>query len=132
MGIEKFIKKVCVQDAVYWGNPVNDGRGGMTFDSARQIKCRWEDKQRIRLDDQGREFISVASILVTEDLKIQGYLWLGKLTDIDGYGDSGFIDNDPSVVQGALVILAFDKVPMIKSTTQFVRSVFLGNSPYKV
>ena len=47
MSITSFIKRIAVQDCVYWGNPVNDGFGGTTFDYPVEIKCRWTEKTRI-------------------------------------------------------------------------------------
>lgn len=126
MGIDKFIKRVCVQTAVYWGNPVNNGRGGKTFDYPIEIKCRWENKQRVHIDGQGKQFISTASILVTEDLQMEGWLFLGHLTDIPGYGESSLPEANPMNVKGAIEIIAFDSIPMIRSTTIFVRTAYLG------
>ena len=46
-GIEKVAKRFCVETAVYWGNPQNDGYGGFTFDTPVEIKCRWEEKSEV-------------------------------------------------------------------------------------
>jgi len=126
MSIPKFIKRVCVQTAVYWGNPQNDGRGGMTFDYPVEIKCRWEIKQRMHSDDHGREFLSMSEVLLTQDVQIQGYLFLGSLTDITGYGESTLPEANPKNVEGALEVLLYDATPLFRSATKFVRTAYLG------
>lgn len=122
MGIDKFIRRVCVQTAVYWGSPVNDGRGGKVFAEPVEIKCRWENKQRIHVDGQGRQFISTASVLVVEDVAMEGWLYLGTLSDVQVTTNY----TNPKNVQGSIEIIAFDSIPMIRSTTVFVRTAYLG------
>ncbi len=120
MGIEKFVKSVCVQTAVYWGNPVADGYGGFAFDDPVEIKCRWEDKALIFTDSTGIERMTDALIMITQDLDVLGYLYLGVL--------SGLTDEqkaDPLKVEDARQILAFEKVPLLRSTKAFVRQVFV-------
>ena len=123
MGIEKFIKTVCVQTAVYWGNPQNDGFGKMTFDDPVEIKCRWDESGRIRIDGKGKEWITNATLLVTGDLDIHGMVWLGTL---DGLYDLYPDDDDPFQIPDTYEIMAKDKIPMIKSRKEFVRTVYLG------
>jgi hypothetical protein len=82
MSIESFIKKVCKQTAVYWGNPQDDGYGGQIFDYPQEIKVRWEDKSRIIFSSDGKELESKASIMSPIDLDIEGYLFLGTLLDL--------------------------------------------------
>ncbi len=125
MGIEKFIKTVCVQTAVYWGNPVADGYGGFTFDDPVEIKCRWEDKALIITDSTGIERMTDAQIMVTQDLDVLGFLYLGTMDEVESMFESGEQDFDPMKVDGARQILAFEKVPMIKSTKVFVRQVYV-------
>ncbi len=120
MGIEKFIKKISVQTAVYWGNPVNDGSGGFVFDEPVEIKCRWEDKTQIVNDSDGSEVVSDSFILTNEDLDENGYLFLGTLDDLDS--DEW---DDPKSKSGAKAILSKSKIPMIKSTKEFVRLYYL-------
>jgi len=126
MGITKFISKVCVQTAVYWGNPVEDGRGGKTFDDPVEIKCRWSDYMTLVKDDKGKEFKTQAKLLVTQDLDFGGYLYLGTLEDIEDYYESNGTTIDPREISGAYPILTIKKTPMIKSTTEFVRTVELA------
>jgi len=125
MGIEKFIQKVCVQTCVYWANPVNDGYGGFTFDDPVEISCRWEDKNQICIGDDGQEVTSDSEVLVTQDLDKNGYLCLCTLDDID---DDDL--NSPMNVSGASQIISISKIPMIKSTTEFVRQVYLRRKWY--
>lgn len=125
MGISKFISKIAVQTAVYWGSPVNDGYGTKTFAQPRELTppngVRWTDKQRVVYSAMGEQWISKAEVLVTEDLDLLGWLYLGSLNDFE----SGVDISDPMKVLGAFEITAFDKIPMIKSTTEFVRKAIL-------
>lgn len=125
MGIEKFIRTVCVQTAVYWGSPQADGFGGFTFADPVEIPCRWEDKTQIVANMDGQETTSDTEVLVTQDLDYNGYLFLGTLTDLD----SDQFDN-PMLVSGAKPIISKSKIPMIKSTDEFVRKVYLRRKFY--
>ena len=117
--ITSFIKKVCRQDAVYWGNPVKDGYGTCTFDAPTEIKVRWEDRVKTITDKDGKETVTGVEVLVTQDLDLGGYLYLGSLDDLDSAAV-------PSEVDGAFEILSFEKIPMIFSTTEFVRKAYLN------
>lgn len=119
-GIEKFIRKVCVQTAVYWEFDVADGFGGNTFKDPVEVSVRWEDKVELLRDETGKEIVSRATILTPIDLKVQSILWLGTLEDL-----TESQKEDPLSVQGAGPILKFDRVPMIFSTTVFVKTAYL-------
>lgn len=126
-GIEKIAAKFCVQDAVYWGNPQNDGFGGKTFDAPIQIKCRWEDKMEVDIGwistgHPGNIRLTKAQVLVTQDLVPNGYLWLGTLAQLNVlYSDI----TNPRVLIDAWPIHRFDKVPMVFKTDEFVRIAYL-------
>jgi len=121
MGILQFIAKVCVQTAVYWGNPVPSGTGQMNYDDAREIFVRWTDKAQIVKSADGKEIVSIAEVLVQEDLGMEGLLYLGSLSDF-----SPLQLSNPVNLEGVLEIKGKDKIPMIKSTTVFVRKVYLS------
>lgn len=144
MGIQSFIKSVCVQTAIYWGNPVPNGKGGYTFDDPVSIKVRWDDVNELIRDNNGVDFLSVAQVLVTQDLSNGGYLWLGGLEflydvngellhDVNGevlivgspFSDDVILSN-PVSVPDAYMIGKFDKSPEFRSTTNFVRIAHLG------
>jgi len=129
MGISKFISKVCVQTAVYWGSPVKDGYGTMSYADPVEIKCRWTDKVSLinqqGVTQTGKELQASAEILVLEDLDLQGFLYLGYLMDLEQYYESDGENILPQNIEGAKEIISVKKVPMIKSTTEFVRTVFV-------
>ena len=127
-GIIKFIKKVCVQTAVYWGSPTLDGYGGKTFADPVELTPpnggRWDQKVQLVEDKgiraTGEEIISNAVVLLNQDVDEQGYLYLGSLDDLD----SGVQDN-PLEVEGAYEIKKVEKIPLFRSATEFVRKAYL-------
>jgi hypothetical protein len=120
MGITKFIEKLCVQTAVYWGSPVPNGYGGKTYDPPREILCRWQDTEKVIADAKGVQVVCKAEIMVSEDLDEQGMIYLGALDEITAAQEA-----DPLLLTGAYEIKQFDKTPMIFSTTEFVRKAYL-------
>jgi hypothetical protein len=107
------------QTAVYWGNPVNDGQGGYTFDTGVDIDVRWEDTQEMFIDDKGRESVSRAVVFVSRDVVVGGYLYLGALADL-----ASAEDGDPLAVSAAYEIRKFDKIPSVDAT-RFTRRAWL-------
>lgn len=119
-GIQKFIKRVCVQTAVYWGTPINDGQGGKTFAAPVEIKCRWKDTTEVTTGKAGKEIISKAKVLVTQTLDEEGYLYLGTILEIS-------VPNlqTPAIIVGAFEIKRFTKVPEFRSMINFVQNAYL-------
>ena len=124
MSILTYIKTICKQTAVYWGDPVNDGYGGFTFADPVEIKVRWDEKVRTIFDPFGMYKLSKASVLVQQDLDYNSYLYLGTLAELNARTDITL--SNPKTIAEALPIMAYDKIPLIKSTTKFVRTVYLG------
>ena len=123
MGLEGFISRLCVQTAVYWGSPTEDGYGGKTFADPVEISCRWEDtvEKISRVGARlGEEIISRAVVYVTEDVEELGYLFLGDLDDLDSDEEA-----DPTTVENAYMINRFDKIPVLRSTSEFLRKAYL-------
>ena len=121
MSIERIIERQCKQTAVYWGNPVPDGFGGMTYDAPREIKCRWESKQELiisKSENPREENISHAQLFVLEDLQESGYVYLGTLESLSQ-------TEHPEKVERAYKIKKFEKIPAYKSDTVFLRKVYL-------
>lgn len=125
MGIDSFIKKVCVQSAVYWGPGTPDGYGGRTFAVPVELEppngVRWDEKVQMVTDMNGKEVVSKAEVLIVQDVEPQGWLMLGILDDVASDED----ETNPKTVAGAYEIKRFDKTPMVKSTDEFVRVAYL-------
>jgi len=125
MGIENIIQRICVQTAVYWGAPEDDGYGGKDFDSIYpiEIACRWEEKTELisRIGARlGEELISNAQVSVTQDVDEQGYLYLGTLDNLDSDQEA-----NPETIDDAYSIKKFEKIPSLGSTNEFVRKAYL-------
>lgn len=121
MSIESFIKKVAVQPVVYWGNPQPNGFGGMTFDEPEERFARWDDTAQLMRNQNGQEYVCKAKLLLTEDAEMGAYFMLGTLDDLESSSDI-----HPSNYPNAFMVGRFDKIPLIKSKTKFVRTAYLG------
>jgi len=111
MGIETFITGKCTQPIVYWGNPVNDGQGGYTYDSPVEILGRWEELNEVIVGNDGKEMISQARVFLTQEVDEEGAMWLGELTDLD----SAPVPSDSAVA--GLYIVATSRLPKMGSAT---------------
>jgi hypothetical protein len=125
-GIERVAQRFCVQTCVYWGNPQNDGYGHFTYDDPVEILCRWEDTNEVNLGwfssgFPGNILLSKSNVMVLQDVDLQGYLYLGTLSDID----SSYDTSKPITIPGAYLIHRFDKIPMVRKTDEFVRIAWL-------
>jgi len=131
MSIDSVIRRFCVQTAVYWGTPIKDGYGGMTYDEPIEIDVRWEEGIQVYSDNRGKEIRSDANILCPIDLDEQGIVWLGSLSDLDELEldvESGEVYPCPELIEDSFEIMARDRIPMVRSTTVFVRQYYLRRS----
>ncbi len=128
MGIANLLARTSTQTAVYWGNPVEDGFGGKTYDDPIEIPCRWESKQQLvrGWDAKGNTFDYICIVYVLQDLDVEGVLFLGTLDDLSPAEES-----DPRIPDTAYVIKQFEKVPAIYSTTVFLRKAYLTQWQYR-
>lgn len=113
------LSKKLNQTAVYWGNPVNDGQGGRTFDDPVEIAVRWEQKQELFIDAAGQEARSSAVVYLAQDVVLGGFLYLGTLDDISSAEEA-----DPMIVSNAYAIRNFQSIGNVKATT-FLRRAWL-------
>lgn len=109
----RYLAKNLLQTAIYWGNPVADGSGGYTFDTPVTIDCRWISKQELFRDAKGKERVSAAIVLFTQDVDLGGYLYLGTSTEAN-----------PNDVYGSYEIRSFAKIPSMKADA-FLRKAWL-------
>jgi hypothetical protein len=124
--IQKFIKKICTQTAVYWGNPVNDGEGNKVCDTPFEIKCRWDDVVEVVTDKHGKSIESRAKVLITQELDEEGYLYLGTIESIlVQLSNPEKVFTKPMTFEKTYEIKRIANTPEIYSTTDFVRIVYL-------
>lgn len=124
--IENVVKLFTKQKCVYWGNPVSDGNSGYTFNAPIEIDCRWDDKQEVKTGYYGNKFASQAQVLVNIDLSRRGYLYNGTLAQLQAEATAnGYDISNPREFPTAFIIEQFEKIPMVFSSTDFVRTAFL-------
>lgn len=131
--IDKLLAKKCKQTAVYWGNPVEDGFGGKTFDDPIELSpdddngVRWEEKVQVIIDENGVSHISRAVVFLQQDVDVEGCLYLGTLDDLVDYLDSsaGSYIDPMDVEEGICIIKRFEKTPSLNSSDVFLRKAFL-------
>jgi len=82
MSLNVFIRQLCIQDAVYWGSPQNDGFGGYSYANPVEIKVRWDQRERTIVSRDGKEVMADVEVLSPEDFVREGVLFLGTLSDL--------------------------------------------------
>ena len=115
----KWPESMLKQTAVYWANPVNDGFGAFSYDTAVDLSVRWEDKSVLFVDAGGNEVTSRAVVYVATDLTVGEYLMLGEVDDLSS------AEEEPEAYASAYMIRAVEKIPSVRSST-FLRKVFLA------
>lgn len=122
MGVlQKLAEKFAVQTAVYWGSPVNDGYGGRTFATPREILVRWDDDEHISKDSFGNDFKTKAKLIVTEDLDFEGFCMLGSLSEVTGKTPFDFPGRAYQIIRKTMT-------PMVRKTDDFLRIVYLSEN----
>jgi len=118
--ISTFLRRACRQTVVYWPAPTNDGYGGFTYGTPRELAARWEDKNEMVKDAQGREVRSSATVFLLDDVVHDGWLGLGCKEDLS----AGQLAN-PQLVAAARQIISFSKTPGLRSD-EYVRQAWLA------
>lgn len=93
------------QQMTYWAASGNDGFGGKTFSAPVLLTCRFEVRQDIARNAVGEEVVARSRAWVPSDVVEGGYLALGDHT----------ASSDPTTVSAADEIVAFIKIPDLKS-----------------
>lgn len=109
------IKRMRKQYAVYWPPSENDDFGQPIPQEPIEIRCRWEDVQEEYQDLKGEKHVSNAIVYVDRELEIDGYLWEGKLSELE---------SEEPVEAGAYEIKKVNKLPNLRAT-EFLRTVIL-------
>lgn len=114
MSIQSFIKKVCVQTAVYWEHIGTDEQGDPCYAPPIEIKCRWDGGIIIRNKYWSDDPAIIAEIITPHPIKANSIIRLGELFDIP----SSFIY--PKEVEDSCQIKTVYSTPLFKSSTEFV------------
>ena len=109
MTTPNFISRRLNQKLVYWGNPVDDGKGGFTFDFPVELDGRCIYKMERVVSGIGEETISRAQVYLKQVVTEGGYLYLGTLEDSS-------LDSHPvpTEVDTSMRILAVEIIPNIQ------------------
>jgi hypothetical protein len=111
----QILKRMLRQKAVYWEHRgVNKNSEPMQSEPV-EIRCRWEDMASIVTDQEGRETTYNSTVYVDQDVKREGYLWLGRIQNLPGPWPP------PS---DALRIQKFEKIPTFNAK-KFLRIAYL-------
>ena len=66
------------EDATYWPPGKNDGFGGTSYGAPALFSCRWQNKQTLFRDAQGREVMSESVVYLSGPTENGGRLLRGK------------------------------------------------------
>jgi hypothetical protein len=131
------INKLFKQKALYWGNPVQNGYGGYTFDLPLVLAVRWEDIANDFIDSEGVHTVSNSIVYVTQDVVTGGYfslldseeaeeLWLLSQNGIRNLTASEAAQYSTPFNSGVVSfkIKQFSKIPGIRAD-KFLRKAWL-------
>ena len=101
------------QTATYWAKGVINGFGQMDYPKPIRISVRWEDKQKLFIDDTGEQALSSAIVYADSniDLSEGGYLFLGESTEVNPI-------NEPK----AYKIKSVSIIPNLRNTRREVKA----------
>lgn len=110
-----FIAAQLRQKAVLWINPVLDGFGGRNFAAGVEIDCRWEDRQELFVDSEGRQVLSRAVVYIDRDVQVHDFLFLGELTDLASGEDEPFSNADAYEIRSYQKIVSLDLAKTVRT-----------------
>lgn len=119
MSILSLIKKVCVQDAVYWPPAGNTGYEP-SYGTPQQVKCRWDGSSEVLTDKYGKQIVASAEILSPTKMVEEGLIYLGLLASLSSTQRA-----DPKAIAGAYEIRKISITPLFRSSTKFVYQIYV-------
>ena len=122
------ITKVLKQDAVYWppvdrsdlGNDATHDDYGRPVLKCNpiQISVRWENVQEEIMSEAGATVIAKHKVMVSQDVFLRGFLWLGLLANAPDF----YLD--PRYQSDVFEIMKFEKIPNFRNT-EYLRIAWL-------
>ena len=76
----------------------------------------------------GQLIVAKSEVLLTQDVVEEGYLYLGTLDELYDSAESSDLTLNPEKIQGAYVIKRVEKIPLFRSTTEFVHKAYTYGS----
>lgn len=119
--IERYIKRISNQIAVYWSRPTPREDGSNAYAAPVEIKCFWKDGTQYIPDRDMRDVSVKALIYVSQDLDEMGMLYLGTLSSLTTAQKA-----DPRLVNRAYEITRFEKIPSLYKKNEFNRRVIIA------
>lgn len=119
MSILSLVKKVCVQDAVYWPPAGNTGYEA-SYGTPQEVKCRWDGSSEVLTDKQGKQIVASAEILSPTEMLEEGLLYLGTLASLSTDQRA-----DPKTITSAHEIRKISITPLFRSSTKFVYQIYI-------
>jgi hypothetical protein len=115
------ITKVLKTKVVYWspssiacnGRQKYDDFGNVVMeDPPVELAARWDDKREEVISEEGTKVVSNSQVMLSADVEIGGFLFLGSLETASRFRGNEFFD--PRGRGDVYEIVKFDKIPNIK------------------
>lgn len=119
--IERYLRRIAKDTAVYWGSPTLRDDGTNQYAAPIEIKCLWKEGF---ISDPDRDIVSIsikAQIYVFRDLDQGGILWKGTLAQL-----SVQEKQDPREIEDAYEINIFKKIPSLYIRGEFNRYAIIA------
>jgi len=101
------------QTATYWAYNGVDSAGDPSFAAPVSISVRWEDVNKVLVDNSGEERQATSEVWADQDMTVESFLLLGTS-----------VVADPTNLSNAYKIESYSKLPSVDGS-EFVRSVLL-------
>jgi hypothetical protein len=109
------------QDGVWWQCTGKDRYNKPTYAAAVAIKCRWDIRQEMFVDEGGTEVVSEAVVYVDRDMTPGDVLMLGLLATV---GNPAAGRNPLDDEDGAYRVRGWKRIGNVRQT-EFVRGCYL-------
>lgn len=84
--MSSFVSNRMIDKAVYWSAGTADGYGGVSFGTASEISCVWQDsaiiKKATNAGQPNQSNLLEAYIITETELEVDGYLFHGELSNL--------------------------------------------------
>lgn len=107
---------------VYWKKTGDDAFSKPIYAIPVQVMVRWEDKQVEIVTADGRKIMSKSYMLLSSEITLGSWVWLGRLTD---WQASSFYPSIPTNLQGGREVIKVQRSPGIPQLPGNVFEVFM-------